>query len=246
MSESVQAVLGVVLIFGTVGSVMVLGFDGVPLVVRLVVPGVTAASLGGLVWSMVRKDKAPDYLRQVSRKFFEKDGFCFALTNRVDGRRCLLLLFYQSRYDRPSRARVVIRPSRGFFLTRPDLESITLTVECPAGGFGVVRFPYGVPYEFQGKTQRLDAAADVTYPEGKGTMIRFKGGTAVGGAKLEAWKVALTVAGALGGQVVIWDPARVKFPLPVGVIEAFPDDAPVETVTLWKLGDDPAKTLQPV
>jgi hypothetical protein len=246
MSESVQAVLGVVLLFGSVFSVMVLMLDGMPLAARILVPAATVGSCGGLVWSMLRKDRQPDLLRTVSRNVFERDGFCFALGVAERGKYGELRVYYQNRYDRPCQARVVIRPARGFFLSRPEVESITLTIDCPGAGFGVARLPFGVPDRMQGKRQRLDVAADVNYPDGRGTMVRFRGGVQVGGANLEGWKIAVTVAGALGGKVVLWKPAQVKLLLPVGVREAVPDEAPIAYELLWRPGEDATKVLAQV
>jgi hypothetical protein len=94
--------------------------------------------------------------------------------------------------------------------------------------------PWAVPDKFQGKTQALDVAANVRYPEGKGKMVRYRGGVQVGKASTDAWKVALTVAAAMAGHITVTSPAKVKLPLPRNVFETVPDDAPIVTEILWQ------------
>jgi len=48
----------------------------------------------------------------------------------------------------------------------------------------VTTIPWAVARKFQGKTQSVDVAADVTYPEGRGKMIRYRGGVQVGSSPL--------------------------------------------------------------
>jgi len=50
---------------------------------------------------------------------------------------------------------------------------------------------------------------------------------------------ALTLAGAMGGTIVLSTPATVMLDLPVGVSQSVPDQLAPELKTLWKLGDPP-------
>jgi hypothetical protein len=217
--------------------------DNAPTAARVITPGITVAAFAALLWSVLRRDRLPDLLRIASRDVFECDGLSFAVVVVDLGRVCELRVYYQNRYENPCRARLVIRPARGFLLARPELETITLTIECPGAVFGVARMPYGVPNEIQGKKQSLDLAGEVEYPDGRGRMLRFLGGVRVGRPQLEAWKVAATVAGALGGQIVMWKPARLKVAMPAGVLEAVSDDAPIVYETLWRPGETGDRAL---
>jgi hypothetical protein len=239
MSESIQAILALLMIVGMIGSVLVFMNDRVNWPVFAGMLTLALGSLGLLLWSLVRRDKVPDFLKKVPGPAFERDGFCFKmLANAVEGR-CYLDLHFQSRYERASRAMIVLQPSKGFFLVRPDLASMTVEIECPPGGYGVTRVPWPVPGKFQGKAQSLDVGADVFYADGRGKMIRYRGGAQVGTAGLDAWRAILTVAGAMGGMIVLSKPAKVKLKLPTSVQESIDDNTPISTKILWKLGDAP-------
>ena len=237
MSESVQAVLALLLIVGAMGSVMVFVTDHVNWTVFAGMVALTVGSLGLLIWSLFRRDKVPDFLKKVPGPLLERDGFCFKLlANRRKGL-CTLDLHFQNRYDLPTRALVVIQPSKGFFLNRPDLAGMTVEVDCPEGAYGVTAVPWPVVKKFQGKVQSLDVGADVLHPEGKGKMIRYKGGGQVGPAGRDTWGIVMTVAGALGGMIVLTSPAKLKLKLPADVEESVSDDLPITTEIVWKLGD---------
>jgi hypothetical protein len=242
MSESVQAVLALLMIIGMVGSVFVFMNDRVNWTAFGGMLTLTTGSLGLLIWSLFRRDKVPDFLKKVPGKSLERDGFCFkVLANPVKGR-CYLDLYFQSRYERPSRAIVVLQPSKGFFLMRPGLASMTVEIDCPAGGYGMTSVPWPVAKKFQGKARWLDVGADVLYPEGRGKMIRYRGGLQVRTAGRDTWRAIITVAGAMGGMIVLSKPAKVKLRFPVDVEESVDDDLPILTKILWKLGDTPEQT----
>ena len=237
MSESVQAVLALLMIIGMIGSVIVFMSDRVNWAVFSGMLTLMLGSLGLLLWSLFRRDKAPDYLKSVPGPMLERDGLCFKMLISSVKKRCYVDLHFQSRYERPSRAMVLLQPSKGFFLVRPGLESMTVEIECPAGGYGVTSVPWPVAKKFQGKTQSLDVGADVFYPEGRGKMIRYRGGLQVGTAGFDTWRAILTVAGAMGGMIVLSRAAKVKLKLPVDVDESVDDDLPISTKIVWKLSD---------
>lgn len=233
MSESVQAVLALVMIVGIMGSVITWSFDKIDLSTRV---GFTATALGAfglLVWSMRRRDKAPDFLKKIAPSHFERTGFCFTIGSRVDKGVAFIEIHFQNRYERASRAQVVLQPARGFFLNRPNLGTLTVEIECAGGGFGVTSVPWGIAKKFQGKKQSLDVGAKVTYPNGRGKMIRYRGGMQVGNASVDMWKGILTVAAAAGGMIVISKSAKVKLMIPNDVEEFVDDDLPIVTKTLW-------------
>jgi hypothetical protein len=225
------------MIVGIISSVFAWMSDTISWAARLGFPAMVAASLGLLVWSLLRKEKLPDFLRQGSKGVFERDGFCFALVTRSAQGLCYIDVYFQSRYDKPSRAAVVLQPSKGFFLNRPGLASMSIQVDCPAGGYGVTSIPWAVAKKYQGKKQALDVAASVTYPEGRGKLIRYRGGVQVGPAGSDPMRVIMTVAGAMGGMIVLSRKARGTITLPGDVAETVDDALPITTEILWKLGD---------
>ncbi len=245
MSESVQAVLALLMIVGMIGSVVVFTSDRVNWPAFGGMLTLAIGSLGLLIWSLFRRDKAPDFLKAVPGKMLERDGFCFKLlANPVKGR-CYLDLYFQSRYEGPSRAIVVLVPTKDIFVLRPGVASMTVEIECPAGGYGMTSVPWPVARKAQGKSRWIDVGADVAYPEGRGKMIRYRGGLQVRTAGNDALRTAaavmavLTVGLAMGGAVVMMRPARVKLRFPVDVEESVDDDLPILTKIVWKLGDPP-------
>jgi hypothetical protein len=242
MSESVQAVLALLMIVSIIGSVFVFTSDRVNWTAGAGFLSLLVGSVGLLMWSLFRRDKAPDFLKKVPGKLLERDSLCFkVVSNPVKGR-CYLDLHFQGRYDRPCRAVVVLQPSKGFFLTRPGLASMTVSIDCPAGGYGVTSVPWPVAKKYQGKVQSLDVGADVEYPEGRGKMIRYRGGAQLRTAGTDTFKAVMTVAAILtvsagmGVAALLRNPVRVKLRLPVDVEESVDDDLPILTKVVWKVG----------
>ena len=56
----------------------------------------------------------------------------------------------------------------------------------------------------------------------------------VGTAKRDIWSGILTMSGAVGGMVVLSQPAKVKVVLPKGIAENVEEDAPIKIETLWR------------
>lgn len=237
MSESVQAVLALLMIVGMFGSVLVFLSDRVPWGAFAGFLSLMLGSSGLLLWSLLRRDRVPDHLKQLPGGAFERDGLCFKVIYRVAGGVCHLDLYFQTRYDRASRGMILLQPAQGFWLNRPRLRSMTLEVGCPPGGAGVVSLPWAIPAKFQGKKQALDVGADVFYPGGRGKMIRFKGGVQVRTAGFDTWRTVMTAAGAMGGMIVLSRPAQLKIKLPQGVAETVASDAPVTQQIFWSLDD---------
>src|SRR4051794_21970080 len=109
MSESGKSLLAVGFIGFTIAS-LICWFAAAPgatpgwaLLVGL--PLAAPACLGLLLWALFRKDRAPDFLRQRFGAYFERSGFCFAVTCASEGVLAFLDLYYQNRYERPCQAR---------------------------------------------------------------------------------------------------------------------------------------------
>src|SRR5690606_27295127 len=105
-----------------VGSIIAWGLEadrrtvGLLWTLRIGFTAGTAAVLAVLIRAMVRKDKAPDLLREVYRRPFERGGLCFAIVPSVHEGTCRISVFFQNRYDRPVRGVIALRPARGFWL----------------------------------------------------------------------------------------------------------------------------------
>src|SRR5437868_4560242 len=126
MNESIKAVFGVV-IAACVLAGFVAWFPGVTNEVsaatwwlRIGCPVLGVVCLASLIWAQTRKDKAPDLLARMTPRYFERDGFCFAIIPQVVNGDCSMHIYFQNRYDRPCSAQILIRASSGLFNGSPE------------------------------------------------------------------------------------------------------------------------------
>ena len=188
-----------------------------------------------------RADEVPDYLRQQVGTYFNRDGFCFAILPTAMNGVCLFEVYFQNQHEKRCIGRVALRPARGFFLDRARMESIILKVDCEPAAFGVARIAIPLPEKLQGRRQSFEVGASVEYPDGKGRRLRFADGIILRANSNfgNAFDTALTVAGALSGQIVYSSPATATIDLPKGVAEDVTESLEPEIDTVWKLGDSP-------
>lgn len=242
MGESGKAVLALLMIVGMIGTVMAWMTDGAPWPALAGFPALAVGSLGVLLWSLMRKDKYPDLLRQRCGGYFERDGFCFAIVPAAEEGQARLDVYFQNRFENPCQAQVVIRPSQQFFLNRRPIEMLTVEILCEGAAFGVASVPWAVPAKYQGKKQSFDIGAGVEYPAGRGAMGRYRDGLRVGKAGSRPWSGVLTLSGAVAGIVVLHQPAKIRVQLPRGVAEDVPEDATIRVETLWMPVEMPVKS----
>ncbi len=142
---------------------------------RVVLPACSILGLAGFLWIHWKRDSLPDYLRQECGAYFECNGLCFAFKPARLGRGLVVQAFFQNRHAKPCRAKLVLVPYT--FPVSTDLASaLKFEVECPEGGFGVARTALPVKREKLGKVVHFKIGAEVTYPAGKGAMLRFRDG----------------------------------------------------------------------
>ncbi|MEP6671056.1 MAG: hypothetical protein ABJF10_17990 [Chthoniobacter sp.] len=241
MNESIKATIGLIVaacvmmgFIAWVGEVDMFGTATVTWWIRIGCPVLGVVCLAVLVWAQTRKDKAPDYLLRITRRYFERDGFCFTVGPQVTGGNCVLHVYFQNRYDRPCSAQILVRGSANLFNGSPDL---ALGISCGPAEFGCSTIPWSIPRDLQGKTVKLSVYAGVRYPNGRGTLLRYRDGLRVGAVGMDIWREGLQIAGALGGALVISSPATIKLALPSGVSEYQVVRMEAEKETIWKLGD---------
>lgn len=243
MNESLKATLGVVIaacaLMGIIAWMpsMTNEVSSVMWRLRIGCPVLGILCLVPLVWAQTRKDKAPDFLARITPRYFERDGFCFAIVPQVAAGSCAMQIFFQNRYDRPCSSQILIRGSTSLFNGRPDLRDIALGVSCASAEFGCSTIPWPISQELQGKEVWLSVYAGVKYTQGRGTLLRYRDGLRVGAVGTDIWREGLQIAGALGGALVLSRPARIKLTLPSGVPMSASKGIIAETKTIWKLGD---------
>ncbi len=208
---------------------------------RIGSPLVAALALALILMLQFRRDLEPDYLRTVSRTYFNRDGFCFSFVVRAVEGIAVMDAYFQSQYDRPSIGRIAVRPARGFWMTRAKIDAITFEIECPPAGFGFARVAVPIPEKLQGKRQSFQVGASVRYPEGKGRRVRFRDGVFLRSNTTfsDSFTTAVMIAGAATGSIVLSKPATARVHLPHDVREEIPSDIGPKRSVLWKLGDPP-------
>lgn len=242
MRESVKASLAFVcLVSAVVSAILWFGLDRATTVGPLWLLGVPLVGLASLV-TLLRmqfaRDKLPDFLSQIEKRFYERDGFCFAVLPSVADGLCWVNIFFQNKYERRCQAVVLLRPSFGFWLTTRDIQNVMVTIPCEPAGFGQVSVPLPIPQQYQGKRQRLDVGASVKYPEGRGQILRFRDGMRVGKHNFHnAASVHLAVTLLTLGQVRLSKPATLTFTLPTDVAENLPGPIEPRIDHSWRLGD---------
>jgi len=200
---------------------------------RVLLTSLTVAAAAMLVYSSRRADLVPDFLTQQGGGFFERDGLCFTIAPIVEGDVCLFQIYFQNRYERPCQGLIVLKRGLSMIAAIP--------IDCDAAGFGVVRVPYGVHADYQGSVRTFEVSAAVRYSQGRGKLLRFRGGRGVGKAKVNSWAgaEAIMMVGMLGlGHIAVSRAASLKLALPKGVQETVPEDSPIMFETLWRLGDE--------
>jgi hypothetical protein len=245
MSESIKAVLSLILIVAIIVAVL-FWWDDRPnqtaWIVRIASSVTVVIALAGLMALHWRKDVVADYLRPIcGDRFFNRDGFSFAFSAVEKDGVCQFVAYFQNQQDQPSLGRITLRPARGFFLTRAKIEAISFDIECEPAAFGIATVPVPLPPDLCGRKQSFEVGASVEYPQGKGRRVRFRDGIFLrtNAAFGNPFGTALTVAGAMTGQIVMTRPATVKIELPLAATDEIPAGMVPEVRTLWRLGDPP-------
>ena len=216
MGQSLRATLGALLIFGVLVALLVWCVRPNPgerwiWITRIVSLLVVIVCSTILIWSKTLKDKAPDFLAQVSFPYFERDGLCFAFVPESDRGRCLLSIYFQNRYARPCMGVICLVPTKVIFEDVFDLPEFSAELTCAGGEFGKMYRVWTPPVRFRNKPILWDVAAHVKYPKGRGALLRFRDGSRVGTeVKVPGWRQVLRVIGALAWHVHSDTTARVK------------------------------------
>jgi len=171
-------------------------------------------------------------------KYFERSGFCFAPVVETEGGAAVLCIYFQNRHEREVVATIAMQPGlRSFRASRLPLPSASVQIHCPGVAFGVARLPFAVPEKYHGKRLAFELAADVSYPRGRGKMIRMHSGLRAGptanlnqGTRLLNSLAGLLLLGLLREE----SPARASVVVPPGVNNSLPDHHAPRVQILWQ------------
>lgn len=209
-------------------------------------PGVWWFRIGALVvlilatgWYLLakrRSDLAPDFLAQLSGRFFERDGFAFTVNTEVLSDTCYLCVWFQNRYERTCEATVMVRTSERWLAPQKHLPEAKVSLTCLPGAFGKALVPWFLPVELQGRKVLVDVTATRKYRQGRGKLLRNRVGLAVGSTPVSAVSDILAVLSALFAHPAR-RAARAQLQLPRGVTSIPMLHLQQQTETVWKLGD---------
>ncbi|QDU88092.1 hypothetical protein Pla175_14630 [Pirellulimonas nuda] len=194
------------------------------------------ASVCGLLALTYRRDKAFDYLYGQVGKYLDRGGLCFGFAFGVNDGAATLNLFFQNRFDRPCETVVALRQVPGWMEVN-DQNEVQVSFACPGGAFGVVEIPFGVPQQFQGKTQKYYVGASTMFPEGKGVQLRFRNALPVRSdlQMQSGMREGVAVGGAALGMIAIVGKETVELTFPENVRETFDEGAQIKTSILREL-----------
>lgn len=122
-----------------------------------------------------------------------------------------------------------------------QFEGVAINMPIEGGAVGVARAPIGIPAKFQGRRIIFDVAAATRYPQGKGSLLRFRNGLRVGGIGgingSGTGEIAVTIAALAAGGIAISRPTHITCTAPQGVAEATPAELAPTMEVWWKPGD---------
>ena len=244
MGESLKAICCLILIVACIAVAFAWSDDrpsDLTWMFRIGSPALAVLSLGMLLFFHFRMDVEYDYLKDIYPAYFNRDGFCFVLSCTAENGVAYLVVHFQNQRDQPCIGRIALRPVHKLFRGRADMDWITMEIACEPAAFGLARMPISLPQVIQGTRQELEVGASVEFPRGKGRRLRFRDGmllraNADFGSRFNK---AITIAGAVGGVIVLTKYATVTIDLPTHVAEYVRDAPPTEVKTLWQLGDLP-------
>lgn len=211
--------------------------------------GVVATSVAAMAfigfWGLhFRRDLAPDFLKQRYGQYFERNGFCFCVF--VDSRDGIAFLKvpFQNRFAKPSIVQIALRQggSRVPFFEAGKRPFLMVEIQCGAGAFGVADFPVAIPSRHQGKSATFEIGVSVHYPEGKGTMLRFRDGNPVPhDAQFRSFSLVMgAIVTMLTRHMAHASSAAITQILPSNVVERLPEHATSRTEVLWSLPENAA------
>lgn len=196
-------------------------------------------SLGLLLWGFFRKDIVPDEIRRIDKKPFDAEGLQFTFQTLREGERFWVRVWVQNNRDQPCLASIRLDPVKPLFRDKPSNVGLAFQgLPLPPAGFGRVDCPFPVPFDHQGRTMEFEAAGEARYPQGKGRLVRFRGGIRArswSGNREKAFGAAATLTGnGYKGE------CRIRLELPMGIWELDDLGEPPKFSLVSQMGTPPA------
>jgi hypothetical protein len=186
-------------------------------------------------------DDARDFLlEQFGNIGLDRNGFTFVIVPQTARGMLFLDMYFQNRFEGPCAADVHLRPFRS-----ESHMLVEFHVSCGPGAFGIMHLPVAVPRELQGQQQEFEVGANVSYPQGRGRMLRARRcATLTIGADFKNVVGELARIGSIVTLDFVLHPAILRKPdstltmtlsLPRGVATMLPKRVHPELELLWSL-----------
>jgi hypothetical protein len=169
--------------------------------------GVGMLGIGVVVWLLIRKDRAPDFLRARGLKPLECSGLCFVPAVEVLDGVAFLTVHFQNRYSNPC------IPTIELASRNPPWRLSPLEFAVDGAEYGVYRRALAIPANVRGRRIVLDIIGKNYFPGGRGRMLRFRDGFVVGRWSQSTLDVVTAVAAATG-HIHLARTARIKIDIP--------------------------------
>jgi hypothetical protein len=140
---------------------------------RYGLPALAVLSVAWFVYDSLRRDRAPDFLKEQCKSFFDSGGLSFVFVPNAGPN---IQVYFQNQYSRPCRATLALRPARG---EPTRIAPLYVELECPGGGYGIANRPIDPSSGAVARTIRFEVGASIRFPDGKGRRLRFRTGTPV-------------------------------------------------------------------
>ena len=184
---------------------------------------------------MLRRDRAPDFLRQMVRDPFECAGLYFLPRFEEDDGISRLAIVFQNRYSRPCIPMIHLAPREVHWQLEP------LEFAADGGECGVFRRTLNIPEDLRGREITFEIRGKNHYPDGHGRMLLFRDGLVIGRWSQAALNT-ITIAAAVTGHVHIAHSAKVSLRLPNESHTFDSIEHPDAIESIWLPGDDPVQT----
>lgn len=210
-------------------------FDGHP---QPLTAAIILTIYGAVLYAVLkRRDRAPDFLARISKRYYDRGGLCFLLGQDTDDCLFPFVVYYQNRYERPCDVVIQLSEALGLLSGEKPFE-VKLAFSCAGGAFGKATITKEIPVGLQGHSITYKIKAGVKYPRGRGGILRYRDGLPVGTLSGQ-FELFLFLYMLLNRHWVIHPAAKINYFHPEGIPEL------EEEITLplaknevyWKLGD---------
>ena len=123
----------------------------------------------------------------------------------------------------------------------PPMPALSVPVQCPGGAYGKSEVLWPIPADWQGSVCLLEIFAASRFPNGRGPLLRHRGGMDVAKARDGVWAAAAALStmafAGLPHPLLAARGTRIKVRLPSNTAADGPGNHGVHTEIFWMPGE---------